>query len=156
MTFAPASAPEPVAPETALSVTPVEWSVDPWREFPLKAIAGFLAAISLALLAVRTMPAPLAGWALALALLAVLGPAYLPMRCRVDDSGIARRLGLGWERRAWGDIRVARLGARALYVSTLRNGGPLEPFRGLLLPLPRSRADELRPVLSAALAAHGI
>ena len=72
------------------------------------------------------------------------------------EAGIARRLGLGWERRAWSDIRVARLGGRSLYVSTLRNGGPLEPFRGLVLPLPRGRADELRPALSAALTAHGI
>ena len=156
MTFAPASVPEVATPETAPSLPPLEWSVDPWREFPLRAITGFLAAVALALLAVRTMPAPLAGWALALALLAMLGPAYLPVRCRVDETGIARRLGFGWERRAWADIRVARLGARALYVSTLRNGGPLEPFRGLLLPLPRGRADELKPALSAVLTAHGI
>jgi len=134
----------------------LEWSVDPWREFPVRAIAGFVCAIALAMLAVRAMPVPVAGWALALALLAILGPAYLPVRCRVDDSGIARRLGVGWERRAWADIRVARLTARGLYVSTLRNGGPLEPFRGLLLPLPRRRADELRPTLAALLDAHGV
>ena len=156
MTFAPASVPEVATPETAPSLPPLEWSVDPWREVPLRAITGFLAAVALALLAVRTMPAPLAGWALALALLAMLGPAYLPVRCRVDETGIARRLGFSWERRAWADIRAARLGARALYVSTLRNGGPLEPFRGLLLPLPRGRADELKPALTAALTAHGI
>ena len=156
MTTAPASTTGTVAPEGGSPVTPLEWSVDPWREFPLRAIAGFLAAVALALLAVRTMPAPLAGWALALALLALLGPAYLPMRCRVDEAGIARRLGFGWERRPWSDIRVARLGRSSLYVSTLRNGGALEPFRGLLLPLPRGRADELKPALSAVLAAHGI
>jgi hypothetical protein len=149
MMSAPAPVPVPPAP-------PLELSIDPWREFPLRAVSGFLAAVALALLAVRMMPAPVAGWALALALLAILGPAYLPMRCRVDESGIARRLGFGWERRAWTDIRVARLGERSLYVSTLRNGGPLEPFRGLVLPLPRDRADELRPVLGAALHAHGI
>lgn len=156
MTFTPAGATEATTPEGGSPVAPLEWSIDPWREFPLRAITGFVAAVALALLAVRMMPVPVAGWALALALLAVLAPAYLPMRCRVDESGIARRLGFGWERRAWTDIRVARLGDRSLYVSTLRNGGPLEPFRGLLLPLPRRHADELRPVLSAALNAHGI
>lgn len=156
MTPGTGGASEAAVAGAAAPVAPLEWSVDPWREFPLRAIAGFVAAVALGLLAVRTMPAPLAGWALALALLAILGPAYLPVRCRVDETGIARRLGLGWERRAWTDIRVARLGERSLYVSTLRNGGPLEPFRGLLLPLPRGRAGELAPRLRAALTAHGI
>lgn len=150
------AAPHGESPLRGPHAEPVEWSVDPWREFPLRAVAGFVAAVALALFAVRNLPGPVAGWAVALALFAILAPAYLPVRCRVDDAGIARRLGFGWERRAWADIRLARLTAHGLYVSTLRNGGPLEPFRGLLLPLPRRRADELRPTLAARLTAHGI
>jgi hypothetical protein len=146
----------PSAASPAPAEPPLEWSVDPWREFPLRAVTGFLAAVALGLLAVRLSPVPLAGWALALALLAILAPAYLPVRCRVDAAGIARRLGFGWERRAWSDIRVARLTAGGLYVSTLAHGGPLEPFRGLLLPLPRRRLPELRPTLAAVIEAHGV
>ncbi len=134
----------------------LEWSVDPWREFPLRAATGILAAAALGLLAVRWAPVPLAGWALALALLALLAPAYLPVRCRVDASGLGRRLGLGWERRAWKEIRRARLTAQGLYVSSLRHGGPLEPFRGLLLPLPRAASPSLQAALARAIESHGV
>jgi len=134
----------------------LEWSVDPWRESPARAATGFLAAIALGVLAVRWAPVPLAGWALGIALLTLLAPAYLPMRCRVDDAGLGRRLGLGWERRAWGQVRRARLGAEGLYVSSLRHGGPLEPFRGLLLPLPRHSSAELQAELARLMEAHGV
>ena len=134
----------------------LEWSVDPWREAPLRAGTGFIAAIALALLAVRMAPAPLAGWGLAVALLALLGPAYLPVRCRVDGEGLARRLGWGWERRSWRDIRLARLTTHGLYVSTLAHGGALEPFRGLLLPLPKAATATLHSALASTIESHGV
>jgi hypothetical protein len=144
------------AAEVAAAQSPLEWRVDPWRESPLRAVAGFVAVVALGMLAVRMSPVPLAGWALAISLLAMVAPAYLPMRCRVDDAGIARRLWLSWERRAWTDIRRARITEQGLYVSSLRHGGPLEPFRGLLLPLPRAAAPTLHLALARAIEAHGI
>jgi len=147
----------PEAPVDASSpAAAIEWQVDPWRDFPLRALTGLISAVALGMLAVRMAPAPLAGWTLAIALFALLAPAYLPVRCRVDDAGIARRLGLGWERRSWSDIRVARLTGEGLYVSSLRHGGPLEPFRGLLLPLPRTAAPALRSALARRVEAHGV
>lgn len=151
--FAPVAARDCAAAPAGAAL---EWSVDPWRESPLRAITGFVAAVALGMLAVRLSPAPLAGWALAVALLAMLAPSYLPVRCRLDDAGVARRLGLGWERRAWTDIRRARITEAGLYVSSLRHGGPLEPFRGLLLPLPRAAAPTLHHALARAIEAHGI
>jgi hypothetical protein len=133
----------------------VEWRVEPWREHPLRAFTGLIAAIAMGMLAVRGMPHPLAGWALVLALLALLAPAYLPVACRLDDTGVARRVGWGWERRAWEAVRRVQLGSDGVYVSTLRHGGPLEPFRGLLLPLPRRPDPELLEALRAGLHAHG-
>jgi hypothetical protein len=138
----------------AAAVRDVEWRVEPWRERPLRAAAGLIAAIAMGLLALRGMPA-LPGWALVLALLALLAPAYLPVACRLDAAGVARRMGWGWERRGWDSVRRARLGTEGLYVSTLRHGGPLEPFRGLLLPLPRRPDPALLEALRAGLNAHG-
>ncbi|MEO5617735.1 MAG: hypothetical protein ABIS67_08185 [Candidatus Eisenbacteria bacterium] len=155
----PTAAPDSAAASDSVAATAeaaLEWSVDPWREAPLRAIAGFVAVVALGMLAVRWSPTPLAGWALAVALLALLAPAYLPVRCRLDDAGVGRRLGLGWERRAWTDIRRARITGQGLYVSSLRHGGPLEPFRGLLLPLPRAAAPALHHALARAIEAHGI
>ncbi len=143
----------PVPP--AGGAPPLLWSHQPWRDEPWRAASGLVAGVALALLAVRMAPAPLAGWALAVALLLVTGPAYLPTACRVDEAGVARRVGLGWERRPWDRIRRARLGRAGLYVSTLARGGPLEPFRGLLLPLPRRADPALVAALRAALETHG-
>ena len=134
----------------------LEWRVDPWRETPLRALTGFVGVVALGMLAVSVSPVPLAGWALAVALLVMLAPAYLPVRCRMDETGVGRRLGFGWERRAWADIRLARFTGEGLYVSSLRHGGPLEPFRGLLLPLPKAAAPSLQDSLARAITAHGI
>jgi hypothetical protein len=146
---------EGLAASLGAAAPPLLWSHRPWRDEPWRAAVGLVAGIALALLAVRVTPVPLAGWALALALLAMTGPAYLPTACRVDAGGVARRIGLGWERRTWESIRRARLGSAGLYVSTLARGGPLEPFRGLLLPLPRRPDPDLLAALRDALVTHG-
>jgi hypothetical protein len=133
----------------------LEWRHQPWRDAPLRAATALIASAALGLLALRVAPVPLAGWALAVALLALAGPAFLPAACRVDSTGVARRIGLGWERREWEAIRRAKLGPVGLYVSSRSRGGPLEPFRGLLLPLPRIADPSLLASLEAELRAHG-
>ncbi|HTO90487.1 MAG TPA: hypothetical protein VMJ70_05095 [Candidatus Sulfotelmatobacter sp.] len=133
----------------------VEWRFEPWRERPLRAAAALIAAIALGLLALRTVPYPLAGWALFVGVLALLAPAYLPIACRLDDQGVARRIGWGWERRGWEAVRRARLDEQGVYVTPLRAGGPLEPFRGLMLPLPRRPDPELLAAVRAGLHSHG-
>jgi len=110
----------------------VEWRFEPWRERPLRAAA-----------------------ALTVGVLALLAPAYLPIACRLDDQGVARRIGWGWERRGWEAVRRARLDEQGVYVTPLRAGGPLEPFRGLMLPLPRRPDPELLAAVRAGLHSHG-
>jgi hypothetical protein len=133
----------------------LEWRHDPWASEPVRAATALIAGLALGLLAVRVAPVPLAGWALAVAVLVMTGPAYLPAVCRVDDRGVARRIGLGWERRDWDAIRRARLTPEGLYVSTIAHGGPLEAFRGLLLPLPGAADAPLRAAVATKLGAHG-
>jgi hypothetical protein len=145
----------PAAGDVRPGAAAVEWRHDPWTSEPMRAATALIAGIALGILAVRVAPIPLAGWALAVAILVLTGPAYLPVACRVDTRGVARRIGLGWERRDWDAIRRARLVPEGLYVSTIAHGGPLEAFRGLLLPLPRAADASLRAALAAELGAHG-
>jgi hypothetical protein len=135
---------------------PLTWVVRPLRDDPMRAIAAFLSSMAIVLLAARFAPSPLSAVTLAVLILVSLAPAFLPIECRVEAGGVRRRVGWGWERRQWTDIRRARLNQRGLYVSTLLNGGALEPFRGLFLPLPRAAAPELMKELSERLRAHGV
>ena len=135
---------------------PLVWVVRPLRDYPMRALAGIVSCAAVILLAARFAPTPMSAVVLAIAILVSIAPSFLPIECRVESGGVRRRVGFGWERRSWPDIRRTRLNARGLYVSTLLSGGPLEPFRGLFLPLPRAAAPELTAALTQRLKAHGV
>jgi hypothetical protein len=136
----------------------VEWTVSPWRDNPTRAALAALAALLLWLLAAWGLPGERAVATLVgLAVLAVLAPGMTPTRCRVDGTGVARRALLAWERRAWPEIRRARLGATGLFVSPFARPSRLDRFRGLFLPLPRrgDGAEALIETLRQEVARHG-
>jgi len=141
------------------SPEPVRWTVSPWREDPVRAALAVLAALVLWVLAAWLLPGQrLLANLLGLAMLAVLAPGMAPTECRVDGQGVARRVLLVWERRAWPDIRRARIGATGLFVSPFSARSGLDRFRGLFLPVPRREpaAADLSERLRAEVARHGL
>lgn len=127
----------------------VDWTVSPWREDPAGATLTTLAALALGLLTAWLLPGQrLLATLMGLAVLAALAPGMTPTQCRVDEAGVARRTLFAWDRRAWPEIRRARLGAAGLFVSPFAERSRLDRFRGLFLPVPR-RGTGTAPLLEA-------
>lgn len=137
----------------------MEWTVSPWRERRARAALATSAALLLWLLVVWLLPGErLLSTLLGLAVLGALAPGMTPTRCRVDGTGIARRALFAWDRRAWPEIRRARVSAAGLFVSPLARRSRLDRFRGLFLPLPRdgAAAAPLLEALRQEVARHGL
>ena len=127
----------------------VEWTVSPWREDPARAAFAVLAALFLWLLAAWLLAGErLLSTLMGVAVLVVLAPGMTPTQCRVDGNGVARRVLFAWDRRAWPDIRRARVDGTGLFVSPFARHNRLDRFRGLFLPVPR-RAPGAAQLLDA-------
>jgi hypothetical protein len=128
--------------DPAGSPATVEWTINPWREDPVRAGFAVIAALLLWLLAAWLLPAErLLATLMGVAVLVVLAPGMTPTQCRVDGGGVARRVLFAWDRRAWPAILRARVGAHGLFVSPCARRSRLDRFRGLFLPVPRRAAD---------------
>lgn len=146
----PNAAPATAAPPGAAVV----WHFDPWREAPRTAVLASLAALSLgALVVAARLPFVLAS-ALCVACVASFSPALTPVECRLDEEGAARRGLLGWERRAWKDVRRVIDVPGGVRLSPFATPNPLEATRALLLPMPRARRDALRAEIARLREAH--
>jgi hypothetical protein len=127
----------------------VEWRVSPWREDPARAALVVTAALLLWLLAAWLLAEErLLSTLMGVAVLVVLAPGMTPTQCRVDGSGVARRVLFAWDRRTWPEIRRARVSAGGLFVSPFAQRSRLDRYRGLFLPVSRSAADTA-PLLEA-------
>ena len=135
---------------------PLEWTFNPWRQGLGNATAGLLTALLGMVLVARLGLPPLAVAALALALAAALHPTFFPAHCRVDETGVGRRLAFGWERRPWTRIGCAVLDRRGLFVTPGFRAGLLASMRGLWLPVPTGAAPAFLDELRRRLAAHGL
>jgi hypothetical protein len=143
-------------------VSPLVWSVNPWRRSPAQATAAVIVTIAIAAFILTFgLPATMAA-VLALMVALSLAPAWLVMHCRIDEQGVGRELAGIWTRRRWSQIRRVQLetGARApgLFVSPQERPGPLDAFRGLHLPLPRERAERARvaSAIDQRVSSHGL
>jgi hypothetical protein len=151
---------EPAAPAADATVAEtgpvVEWSVNPWRDHPARAVGAAVSAVGAMALASWTGLPPLTTLALAIAAALVLAPGYLSTRFRIDDLGIGRRIGpLGWETRGWARVRETRLGRSGLSIAGGPGGGALAALRAMHLPLPDADRHRLRDRIREALASHG-
>jgi hypothetical protein len=156
-TFEPASAVGAgPAPDANAAGAALEWTFNPWRQSLPQAAFGALAVVVAMTGVARLGLPPLATVALAIAFLGTVQPALLPARCRVDEEGVARRIGVRWDRRPWSTIRVARFGRRGLFVSPLAHSTLLASFRGLWLPVPPAAKAALEDELRRRLAQHGL
>ena len=137
----------------------LEWTISPWREDASRAAFAVIAALLLWLLAAWLMAGErLLGTLLGVAVVVVLAPGMAPTRCRVDGSGVARRVLFAWDRRAWPDIRRARVSDTGLFVSPFTRRSRLDRFRGLFLPVPRRAAGgaTLLEALRQEVGRHGL
>jgi hypothetical protein len=137
----------------------LEWTVSPWRDDPGRAALVAASALALWLLVAWLLAGDgVLSTMLGLAVLAAMAPGMVPTRCRVDADGVARRGILAWDRRAWPDIRRARVDVRGLYVSPFAERSRLDRLRGLFLPLPRRTVDpeSLLGALRAEMRRHGL
>lgn len=136
---------------------PLEWTVNPWKENPRNAALGVFLVVGMGgVLVSMGFKTALSGL-LWVAFMLALSPAFWVLHCRVDDTGVARRILFLWERRPWDRIRKAKLAPSGLVVwPSERLSWVDSAFRGLWLPFYRvpdeARADlvsELRQRLGA-------
>lgn len=141
-------------PAASAAAPPVEWRFNPWRERPRHASVALAAALAMALVVVTLGEGPVLTLALSLVGVAALAPVFTPARCRLDDDGAARSAPWGWERRRWDVVRRAVLRPGALLVSPFARPSWRDPYRALVLPMPRGDAA-LHAAVAAQLASHG-
>lgn len=144
-------------PSQALPPEPVlEWKINPWRERPGAAALAAVLALGLCVLVIQARQSFVLTVALCLAGAGALAPAIAPQRCRLDADGAARRGPLGWERRVWGELRRAAIRGAGVFVSPYARRHWLDPYRGLMLPLPERGRAELVQEVRGILARHGL
>ncbi|HYM81149.1 MAG TPA: hypothetical protein VEY91_07025 [Candidatus Limnocylindria bacterium] len=120
---------------------PLEWACNPWRDRPGAAAVAAVLGVVACVAVVRLGEAPLLEGALCLAVLGSLGPLLAPARCRLDEDGVTLRGPFGDNRRSWQTLRRASERPAGLLVSPYARPHWLDPYRGLLLPLPSRRPE---------------
>jgi len=139
-----------------MTVVPLEWSFNPWRDRPQAAIAASLMTLAMCLVIASLGEPPLVRLILGLAVLGTLSPALSPARCRVDDDGIQMRGPFGTARRRWSELRRVATRPAGLLISPYARPHWLDPYRGLLLPMPARERASLLAALRGRLEAHGL
>ena len=99
-----------------MTLDPLEWSFNPWRDRPLAAAAAVLMTLGMCLVIASLAEPPLVRLILGLAVLGTLSPVLSP-----------------YARPHW-----------------------LDPYRGLLLPIPAQGREGLLDALRGRLEAHGL
>jgi hypothetical protein len=139
-----------------MTAAALEWSFNPWRERPLAAGAGAVMTLAVCLVVATLGEALVVRLVLCLTVLGALSPVLSPARCRVDDAGVEKRGPFGTVRRPWGALRRATPRPAGLLVSPYARPHWLDPYRGLVLPLPSRGRQKLLADLQARLHEHGL
>ena len=134
----------PGAPGDAVpAATPVAWLFDPWSERPAVAGVAALAVLGMWLIVAACRFPLLLAVAQGIVVASPLVPAFVPSTCRIEPAGVARRELLGWVRRSWADVRRIDDVPVGVFLSPYARRHWLDAARGLTLPMPRPRRDEL-------------
>ena len=139
-----------------MTLDALEWSFNPWRDRPLAAVAATLMTVGMCLVIASLAEPPLVRLVLGLAVLGTLSPVLSPARCRVDEDGIERRGPFGTARRPWNELRRVSARPAGVLLSPYARPHWLDPYRGLLLPLPAQGREGLLAALRGRLEAHGL
>ena len=139
-----------------MTLVPLEWGFNPWRDRPLAAIAATLMTLAMCLVIASLDEPALVRLILGLAVLGTLSPVLSPAYCRVDDDGIQMRGPFGTARRRWSELKRAATRPAGLLLSPYARPHWLDPYRGLLLPMPSRDREGLLADLRGRLEAHGL
>jgi hypothetical protein len=139
-----------------MTTAPLEWSVNPWRDRPWRAVVATLFGLGLCLVVLALGEPTLLETALCVAVIASLSPVLSPARLRVDEEGVSRRGPFGLDRRPWNELRRAVPGRPGILLSPFGRPHWLDPFRGLWLPLPSRDGEALLATLRERLREHGL
>ena len=139
-----------------MTPAPLEWSFNPWRDRPWAAVAASLMTVAMCLVIASLGEPALVRLILGLAVLGTLSPVLSPARCRVDDDGIQMRGPFGTARRRWSELRRVATRPAGVLLSPYARPHWLDPYRGLLLPMPARDREGLLADLRGRLAAHGL
>jgi hypothetical protein len=135
---------------------PVEWAFNPWRERPGLAAFSATIVLGICLLVAGARESLILTAALCLAAAGAFAPALAPWTCRMDDQGAARRGPLGWERRAWSELRRAVQRPAGVFLSPYAARHWLDPYRGIFLPIPSRGRESLGASVRRHLERHGL
>lgn len=133
----------------------LEWTYNPWRERPGRALAGCAGAVSFCgVILLLGLPLVMAV-ALAIAAVAPLAIVCLPMRLRLDESGASRRCGPLAETRSWQRVRRVVRHREGVLLTPFRARSWLDAYLGFFLPFPRQDEPPAED-LDRILASHGL
>jgi hypothetical protein len=134
----------------------LEWSYNPWRERPARALGGCVAAAAFCgVVALLRLPFVMA-LALSVAAVSPLAVAFLPVRVRLDPGGATRRLGPFAETRPWARVRRAVRRRQGVLLTPFRARSWMDAYAGFFLPVPRQDAPPPADELDRILASHGL
>jgi hypothetical protein len=139
-----------------MTLDPLEWSFNPWRDRPLAAVAATVMTLGMCLVIASLHEPPLVRLILGLAVLGTLSPVLSPARCRVDEDGVQMRGPFGTARRRWSELRRVSARPAGVLLSPYARPHWLDPYRGLLLPMPARGRESLLAALRGRLEAHGL
>jgi hypothetical protein len=142
--------------EPGLTPVPLEWSFNPWRDRPGRAVTAAAVAVLLCGAILGLREPLLLETVLCVAVVATLSPVLSPANLRVDEQGVSRRGPFGLERRPWSEVRRAVSGPPGVLLSPYPRPHWLDPYRGLWLPLPRRDGEALLAELRRHLSHHGL
>ena len=133
----------------------LEWSYNPWRERPGRALAGCLGAAAFGLVVISLRLPWVMAFALSVSAVAPLAIVFLPVRLRLDQGGVTRRCGPLAETRSWQRVRRAVRRREGVLLTPFRARSWLDAYLGFFLPVPRQDAPPPAD-LDRILASHGL
>jgi hypothetical protein len=139
-----------------MSERPIEWSYNPWREQPARALAGSLGAGAFAVVVLALGLPWIMAIVLMIAAIAPLAVVFVPMRLRLDEGGASRLVGPLTEKRSWERVRRAVRRRDGLLLTPFAARSWLDSYLGFFLPVPRQAAPPPAEDLDRMLASHGL
>ena len=131
--------------QVRLRAAPEDVTIDDWalRDRPLASAVAVMLAAGASWLAAQTTGSSAMGTIVAAALAVILWRTWLPVRYRLNGSGITQSV-LRWRRRTpWSAVAGYRAGETGAFIHGGAERGPIGALQGFLLPWGKHREQVL-------------